>query len=108
MSNVGINFDPANLILYGKANPVDALDILGQYVLGVHAKDGLYPKDGYTLGSEVSLGEGKVDFERLIPKLNAGGYHGAITIEREISGEQQIRDIKKAKQILDKILSSLP
>jgi L-ribulose-5-phosphate 3-epimerase len=108
MSNVGINLDPANLILYGKGNPVDALDVFGQYILGVHAKDGLYPNDGYTLGSEVPLGEGKVDFEKLIPKLYACGYRGAVTIEREISGEQQIKDIMKAKRILDKIISSLP
>jgi L-ribulose-5-phosphate 3-epimerase len=107
MKNVGINLDPANLIMYGKANPVDALDVFGQYVLGVHAKDGLYPTDGYSLGLEMPLGEGKVDFEKLIPKLFSCGYRGAITIEREISGEQQLKDIKKAKQILDRIISSL-
>jgi sugar phosphate isomerase/epimerase len=56
--HVGVNLDPANLILYGKANPVDALDIIGKYVMGVHAKDGLYPISGTSLGIEVPLGEG--------------------------------------------------
>ena len=50
LDNVGVNFDAANLILYGKANPVDALDILGPLVQGVHAKDGLYPTDPRELG----------------------------------------------------------
>jgi len=99
--NLGINLDPANLILYGMANPVDALDVFGQYVRGVHAKDGLYPTTGDKLGREVALGDGKVNFPVLIPKLKAGGYHGALTIEREISGAQQIADIQKAIKLLE-------
>ncbi len=62
LPNVGINLDPANLILYGKANPVDALDVFGKYVRGVHAKDGLYPTTEASLGQEVPLGHGKVNF----------------------------------------------
>ncbi len=98
--NLGINLDPANLILYGMANPVDALDVFGRYVKGVHAKDGLYPTDGTNLGKEVPLGEGKVNFPVLIPKLKACGFTGALTIEREISGPQQTADIKKAVTLL--------
>lgn len=98
--NLGINLDPANLILYGKANPVDSLDVFGRYVCGVHAKDGLYPTNGRELGTEVPLGEGKVDFAELIRKLRSIGYKEPLTIEREISGEQQIRDIKHAIQYL--------
>jgi len=98
--NVGINLDTANLILYGKANPVDALDVFGQYVRGVHAKDGLYPTGGTELGREVPLGQGKVDFPRLIERLKELGYQGALTIEREITGPQQIRDIKAAIEYL--------
>ena len=64
-----MNLDTANLILYGKANPVDALDVFGRYVRGVHAKDGLYPTNGSELGREVPIGEGKVDFPILISKL---------------------------------------
>ena len=64
LDNVGVNFDAANLILYGKANPVDALDILGPLVEGVHAKDGLYPTGPRELGREVPIGQGKVNFRR--------------------------------------------
>ncbi|MCK4601181.1 MAG: sugar phosphate isomerase/epimerase [Phycisphaerae bacterium] len=98
--NLGINLDPANLILYGKANPIDALDVFGKFVRGVHAKDGLYPTDGDNLGKEVPLGEGKVNFPALAAKLKSLGFAGALTIEREIAGEQQIVDIKKAIELL--------
>jgi L-ribulose-5-phosphate 3-epimerase len=98
--NVGINLDPANLLMYGKANPVDALDIIGTYVLGVHAKDGEYPTNGRQLGVEKPLGEGRVNFPALVPKLKALGYGGALTIEREISGPQQVADIKRAIEVL--------
>lgn len=103
--NLGVNLDPANLLMYGKANPVDALDILGKYVRGVHAKDGEYPTNGRELGKEKPLGEGRVNFPALISKLKALGYRGAITIEREISGPQQIADILRAKEILEKLIS---
>lgn len=102
--NVGINFDPANLILYGKANPVDALDTFGKYVMGIHGKDGLYPTDGHELGEEVALGEGKVNYPALIEALKKLGYNGDITIEREIVGEQQAKDILKAKKLLEALL----
>lgn len=67
--NLGINLDPANLILYGKANPVDALDVFGEYVRGVHGKDGLYPTNGKTLGKEVKIGDGKVNYPEFIKKI---------------------------------------
>jgi sugar phosphate isomerase/epimerase len=105
--NLGINLDPANLLMYGKANPVDALDVFGPYVRGVHAKDGEYPTDGRKLGVEKPLGEGRVDFPRLLAKLDALGFDGALTIEREISGPQQIEDIKRGKQFLEGILARL-
>lgn len=104
--NLGINLDPANLILYGKANPVDALDVFGEYVMNIHAKDGLYPTDGKHLGREVPLGEGKVNFPAFIKKLKEIGYDSYITIEREISGEEQIADIKKAKVYLEELINA--
>ena len=66
----------------------------------IHAKDGCYPTDGRELGRETALGEGQVNFPALISKLRAMGYDGPITIEREISGEQQIADILKARELL--------
>jgi L-ribulose-5-phosphate 3-epimerase len=105
LDNVGVNLDPANLILYGKANPVDALDVIGRYVWGVHAKDGLYPTTGRELGREVPLGEGKVDIRRLVARLKELGYKGALTIEREIEGEEQTRDILRAKALLESLIA---
>jgi sugar phosphate isomerase/epimerase len=104
LDNVGVNLDPANLLMYGKANPCDALKVIGKYVMGVHCKDGLYPTDGRQLGREVPMGEGVVDFPRLIASLEALGYRGDYTIEREISGEQQRRDILKAVEMLGKLI----
>jgi sugar phosphate isomerase/epimerase len=104
LDNVGVNFDPANLILYGKADPVEALDVLGRYVLGVHAKDGLYPTDPKRLGREVPIGQGKVNFPRFIQRLKEVGYRGPLTIEREISGPRQIEDIRAAKVYLEKLI----
>lgn len=102
---IGINLDPANLIMYGKANPVDALEVFGEYVRGVHGKDGLYPTDGHVLGKEVPLGEGKVNYPAFVAKLKETGYQGDITIEREISGEEQKRDILRAAELLKGLLS---
>lgn len=102
--NLGINLDPANLILYGKANPVDALSVFGDLVRDVHAKDGCYPTDGKRLGKETPIGEGMVNFPLLISKLKEVGYDGPLTIEREISGEEQIKDIKSAKEFLEKLI----
>jgi hypothetical protein len=93
--NLGINLDPANLILYGRGNPVDALDIFKGYIKGVHVKDGDYSTDFHSLGKERVVGEGSVNFPVFLPKLLRQGYTGDLYIEREIGGEQQIKDIKK-------------
>ena len=106
LDNQGINFDLANLILYGKANPVDAIDLLAPYVQGIHAKDGLWPTNPKELGKEVPIGQGKVNFQRIISRLKELNYAGAITIEREISGPQQMEDIRAAKRYLDKVIAS--
>ena len=102
--NVGINLDPANLVMYGKANPVDALEVFGEYVMGIHGKDGKYPTDGHMLGDEVPLGQGKVNYPAFVAKLKEIGYAGDITIEREISGEEQKKDTVMAKAVLDELL----
>ncbi|MGN1026471.1 MAG: sugar phosphate isomerase/epimerase family protein [Faecousia sp.] len=105
--NLGVNLDTANLILYGKANPVDALDVFGHYVRNLHAKDGCYPTNGHDLGVETRLGDGKVDFPALFKKLHALGYDGAVTIEREIDGAQQDADILHARNYLEKIIAEI-
>ena len=107
MDNLGINLDTANLILYGKANPVDALDVFGKYVRNLHAKDGRYPVNGHDLGEETRLGEGKVDFRALFSRLKELGYDSHVTIEREISGPQQLSDILDAKNYLQAIIDEI-
>jgi sugar phosphate isomerase/epimerase len=104
LDNQGINFDLANLILYGKANPVDAIELLGPYVQGIHAKDGLWPTNPRELGQEVPIGKGKVDFPRIIRRLKELNYRGAVTIEREVSGPQQVEDVRAAKVYLEKLI----
>ncbi len=103
--NLGVGLDTANLILYGKANPVDAVDILGPHVRSIHAKDGRWPTDPMKLGEEVLIGTGLVDFEKVFSKLHKIGYTGAVTIERETSGPQQIADVRNEKIYLERILS---
>nr|WP_308627353.1 sugar phosphate isomerase/epimerase family protein [uncultured Eisenbergiella sp.] len=106
MDNVGVNLDPANLLMYGKGNPVDSLDVFGEYVMGIHGKDGCYPTDGHELGEEKPLGQGKVDYPAFIRKLKEIGYEGDITIEREISGEEQKKDIRMAKKMLEDLIAA--
>ena len=102
--NLGLNLDPANLILYGKANPVDALDVFGEHVRNVHAKDGMYPTDPMKLGREVKVGEGKVRFPEFVRRLGEIGFTGEFIIEREISGDEQRRDIADTIGYLKKLL----
>lgn len=105
--NLGVNLDTANVILYGKANPVDSLDVFGKYVRNLHAKDGKYPTNGHDLGVETAIGQGKVDFYGVIKGLHELGYDGYITIEREIEGEQQAKDILAAKEYLENIIKEV-
>src|SRR6266568_1739653 len=107
MPNLAVGLDTANLILYGKANPVDAADILGSHVRSVHAKDGRWPTNPSELGEEVLIGKGLVDFKKVFAKLHQLGYTGAITIERETSGPQQIEDVRQEKIYLERILSEV-
>ena len=107
MPNLAVGLDTANLILYGKANPVDAVDILGPHVRSVHAKDGRWPTDPSKLGDEVLIGRGLVDFKTVFTKLRSIGYTGAVTIERETSGPQQIEDVRQEKIYLERILKEV-
>jgi L-ribulose-5-phosphate 3-epimerase len=107
MPNLAVGLDTANLILYGKANPVDAIDILGPHIRSVHAKDGRWPTDPEKLGEEVRIGEGLVNFREVFTKLHHLGYTGAISIEREISGPQQMADVRLEKQYLEKVLQQV-
>ena len=101
--NLKVNFDPANMILYGSGEPIAALKMVGQYVVGVHCKDGKWPTEKDQLGHEMPLGQGDVGIDRFVATLKEIGYEGALTIEREISGEQQKKDIAAALKLLESL-----
>jgi len=99
--NLGINFDPANMILYGTGDPIEALDFLAPYVVSVHCKDGDWPAGAGRLGAERPLGKGAVGIERFIAKLKETGYQGTLNIEREVEDQnQKWRDITTAVNLL--------
>jgi len=106
--NLRINFDPANMILYGTGDPIAALDRLAPYVITVHCKDGDWPpRDAPgALGEEKPLGQGAVGMARFIAKLKEIGYRGPLTIEREAhDAAERRRDIIMAADLLRRLAS---
>ncbi|HUS04824.1 MAG TPA: sugar phosphate isomerase/epimerase family protein [Bryobacteraceae bacterium] len=105
--NVGINFDPANMILYGTGDPIEALSILGPHVISVHAKDGEWPpKDvANALGTEQPLGQGAVGMEQFINKLKQVGYKGVVNVEREVEDvERKKADMRMGVELLKTLI----
>ena len=103
--NVKVNFDPANMILYGSGEPIEALGLAGGQVVSVHAKDGKGPTEEGQLGTEHPLGQGDVGMDRFVAKLKEIGYEGPITIEREIPDwDQKVKDLVAAKQLLESLI----
>jgi sugar phosphate isomerase/epimerase len=104
--NLFVNFDPANMILYGAGEPIPALEALGSRVRSVHCKDATWSdRPGETWGAEVPLGEGDVDFEMFLKTLKEIGYDGPLTIEREIPQEpaRQKAEIGRAIELLERL-----
>ncbi len=101
--NLGINFDPANMILYGSGKPLEALEALRDHILTVHCKDGTWPETRGAWGRETPIGEGDVGMERYVAALRGIGYAGPLTIEREIVGEEQREDIRRAIALLESL-----
>ncbi len=104
--NLRINFDPANMILYGTGDPIEALDVLAPHVVSVHCKDGDWPPKNVpgALGAEKPLGQGSVGMERFVNKLKSIGYRGVLNIEREAPDHQQrLHDIRSAVTLLEKL-----
>ncbi|MCG8450530.1 MAG: sugar phosphate isomerase/epimerase [Pirellulales bacterium] len=107
--NLFINFDPANMILYGCGEPIEALQKVGAYVRGVHCKDAVWSdQPGETWGTEVPVGEGDVDFSQFLRVLDELNYTGPLTIEREIpqEPERQIAEIDKATRRLRELMQA--
>ncbi len=106
-ANLRVNFDPANMILYGNDDPIAATRLLAPWIDGVHCKDGCWPTEKDQLGKEMPLGEGDVDVPRWLETLLEVGYRGPLTIEREIHGPQQRLDIATAVALISDCLSRL-
>ncbi len=105
-SNLFINFDPANMILYGLGEPIAALEKVGRFVHSVHCKDATWAANpGKEWGCEVALGEGDVGMERYLRTLDKIGYHGPLTIEREIPQDpaRQKAEIGRALALLTEL-----
>jgi L-ribulose-5-phosphate 3-epimerase len=109
-ANVGVNFDPANFVLYGSDEPLKAVEILGPWVRGVHCKGALPPAAPGKLGTEVPLAQGVVDFPRLLQRLVAFGYRGPWIIEREhghnvcadfLHGRAYLEGLFRAEQLVN-------
>ena len=96
---VGVNFDPANMILYDKGNPIEAVKVLGPWIKHIHIKDAIRTKETGTWGAEVVWGQGDVDTELFLKTLKDIGFGGVLAIERE-AGDDRFGDIKTAVQIL--------
>jgi sugar phosphate isomerase/epimerase len=100
--NVGVNFDPANMILYGAGDPIDAIRILGRHIRHVHVKDAVASdKPAIAWGREVPFGTGQVDPGAFLGALKEAGYRGPLVIERE-AGENRIADIRAGIQALQR------
>lgn len=98
--NVGVNFDPANMILYGKGDPLEALQVLGPWIRQVHLKDAKRTKLPGTWGEEVPAGAGEVDWVGFFDTLKKLKFAGPIVIERE-AGTERVQDIRRAKRVVE-------
>lgn len=96
---LGVNLDPANMILYGKGDPIEAVGVLGPWIKHVHIKDALATLTAGTWGEEVVWGAGQVGSDYFLDALDDIDYTGALAIERE-AGEKRLEDIIKAAELL--------
>src|SRR5262249_5606228 len=87
--NLKVNFDPANMLLYDKGDPLRAVEILGPDIRSVHVKDANRPTVPTQWGEEVPLGEGQVNIKQFVKTLQKVGYHGPLCIEREVGDQRQ-------------------
>ncbi|HWW02029.1 MAG TPA: sugar phosphate isomerase/epimerase family protein [Candidatus Acidoferrum sp.] len=101
--NVGVNFDPANMLLYDKGNPIEALRILGPWIRQVHIKDAIRTQKPGTWGQEVPAGTGEVDWPAFFATLKQLSYTGDLVIEREAGG-RRLDDIRTACEVVKKCI----
>lgn len=108
LDNVGVNLDPANLVINGRANPTDGARRLAPYIRGMHAKDAVHPIGTAPKGKEVAIGTGVVDFPAILAILKEAGYDGSITIEHEMKNTpDRCAELLSAKAYLEGLISAL-
>jgi sugar phosphate isomerase/epimerase len=106
-SNLKVNFDPANMLLYEKGDPLRAVEILGPDIRSVHVKDAVPTAVPGTWGEEVPLGQGKVNIRHFIKTLQKVGYRGPLCIEREVGTQaQRLADIAHGIRYLQECLAA--
>ena len=98
--NLKVNFDPANMLLYGSGKPLEAIKIVEEYLISVHCKDGHWPTAPGKLGEEAPFGEGEVNVPAFLGYLRDIEFTGPLVIEREISGEEQRKDVIRARDLI--------
>jgi sugar phosphate isomerase/epimerase len=106
VSNIGVNFDPANMILYDKGEPIEALRKLLPRVKSIHIKDAVRTTTPGDWGAEVPVGEGQVDWHAFLSVLSEGGYTGDMHIERE-GGDDRMGDAKQAIDVLTRVMAEV-
>jgi sugar phosphate isomerase/epimerase len=105
--NLGVNFDPANMLLYDKGDPLRAVEILGPDIRSVHVKDANRPTTPGTWGEEVPLGQGQANIRQFIQTLKKVGYRGPLCIEREVGNqEQRMADVAHGIRYLRECLAA--
>ena len=102
-SNVFINFDPANMLLYGKGDPIQALRLLAPWIRQVHIKDAVTSRVPGEWGEEVPVGTGEVNWHDFFSMLEEANYTGDLVIERE-AGNQRLIDIRSARELVLKYI----
>ena len=102
--NVGVNLDPANLILYAKGEPIAAIRALGPWIRQCHMKDAVHTKTPGTWGEEVRLGTGEIDWKVFLRTLDEVKFAGNLCIERE-AGKDRVGDIRAAREVIEKLAS---
>jgi L-ribulose-5-phosphate 3-epimerase len=105
--NLKVNFDPANMLLYERGDPLRAVEILGPDIRTVHVKDAIKTRVPGTWGDEVPLGQGEVNIKQFLKTLNKVGYRGPLFIEREVGNqEQRVADIAHGIRYLKECLAA--
>ena len=104
--NIRVNYDPANILLYGNGDPIKVVDTLAPFIVQCHIKDALKTKVPGTWGTEVCAGTGEVDWKQFFTRLKANGFSGDFSLERE-SGDQRVADLIAGKQMAEKLMSEI-